>query len=59
MADFFSCFSCSKVSPRLDEKATTCPLCGSDNGEVLTAERVRQGRDAGVFTNPKPKGNRR
>jgi hypothetical protein len=58
MADFFSCFSCNKVSPRLDEKATTCPLCGSANVEVLPAERIKQGLDAGVFRNPKPKGKR-
>jgi hypothetical protein len=48
MAAFSSCFSCNEVSPRRDEKATTCPLCGSAKGEVLSAERVALG-GAGLF----------
>lgn len=59
MTDFFSCFSCNKVSPQFDGKTPTCPLCGSANGEVLPPERVKPGLDAGVFMNPKPKGTRR
>jgi len=48
MAEFFSCFACHKVAPLLSE-AKKCPLCGSENGEVLTAQRMKEGIEAGVY----------
>ena len=55
----YNCFACHKVSP-LDENAEhKCPLCGSQNGEVVSVQRVEEGLKAGVFFNIDPKTGKR
>lgn len=54
---FFHCFSCLKVQPLAgsSDAEKKCPSCGGTNGEVLSADRVKSGMDAGVFYNIDPK----
>lgn len=56
---FYNCFSCHNVAPLAENAEKTCPLCGSGNGEVLTAERFHEGFKAGVFFNIDPKTGKR
>lgn len=52
---FYNCFACQKVAP-LDEGAERkCPLCGSQNGEVVSGQRVAEGLKAGFYFNIDPK----
>jgi hypothetical protein len=56
---FYNCFACQKVAP-LDECAEKkCPLCGSQNGEVVSGQRAEEGLKAGVFFNIDPKTGKR
>ena len=48
MADFYDCFACHEVTPMTTEEKA-CPLCGSINGQVITAERLKEGIDAGAY----------
>lgn len=56
---FFRCFACHKVAPLLDTAEKKCPLCSSLNGEVISAQRVREGLEAGAFFNIDPKTGQR
>lgn len=56
---FFNCFNCHKIAPLIETPERKCSLCGSANGEVLNAERVKEGLEAGVFYNIDPKTGRR
>lgn len=56
---FYNCFGCQKVA-LLDENAERkCPLCGSQNGEVASAQRVEDGLKGGVSFNIDPKTGKR
>lgn len=45
----FQCFSCNRVFLLIGANAEKCPSCGGTNGEVISNERVREGREAGVY----------
>ena len=55
----YICFSCSKVTPLVNEDTKKCPRCGSSNGEVISNERVKEGMDSGAFFNIDPKTGKR
>jgi hypothetical protein len=39
--------------------AKKCPSCGDEGGEVVPPERVKQGREAGVYYNIDPNTGKR
>lgn len=47
------------VSGRADETTTTCPRCGSTNGEFVTGEQVRERMALGVYFNIDPRTGKR
>lgn len=50
--DSWNCFECRTVAVRLDaEAAKQCSSCGSTRGELLSADRVTKGVEAGVYWN--------
>jgi hypothetical protein len=55
MTQWFECFDCRKVGPILSGAETKCAACGSVNGEILSAERFKEGFDAGVYFNIDPR----
>ncbi len=55
MAQFFNCFSCSKVTPFFEKPEKKCPSCGSTNGEILSKGRFEEGFNAGAIFNIDPK----
>ena len=55
----YNCFSCSKVTPSVAEDTTKCPLCGNENGEVISNERVKESLDSGAFYNIDPRTGKR
>lgn len=50
----FECFSCMRVTV-LSGPVDKCPSCGSANGQVVSADRLREGFEAGVYYNIDPK----
>ena len=54
----YNCFSCSKVTPLINEDKKECPLCGGSNGEVISNERLKEGLESEVFFNIDPKNRR-
>lgn len=56
---FYNCFNCHKVAPLNASAERKCPLCGSENGEVLTDERFDEGFKAGAFYNIDPETGKR
>jgi hypothetical protein len=53
MADWFNCFKCKTLPPRLAGTEAKCSRCGSTEGEVLTEARVAQGVAAGTYSDPR------
>lgn len=56
---YYRCFSCEKVFPLMGENENKCPSCEGANGEVISAERVKEGMEAGVYYNIDPKTGKR
>jgi hypothetical protein len=48
MANWYSCYTCNKVV-MITGETTKCQLCGSQNGEVLAQDRLREGMEAGAI----------
>ena len=56
---WFSCNDCNKVAPLFTEgKEDKCPLCNSQNGEVMSQERLDETMKAGAIWNINPKGKK-
>ena len=54
MSQCFECFDCHRVVP-IEAPTEKCPSCGSTNGQAISAERCKEGFEAGVFFNIDPK----
>jgi hypothetical protein len=57
MGEFFDCFACHEVTPMMTEEKAR-PLCGSINGQVISAERLKEGIDAGAYFSRDAEGKR-
>jgi hypothetical protein len=57
MGEFFDCSACHEVTPMMTEEKA-CPLCGSVKGQVLTAERLKAGIEAGTYFSRDAEGER-
>jgi hypothetical protein len=55
----YQCFECRKVRPFTGSDHTKCEVCGSGNIELLSPERITEGREHGVFYNIDPKTGKR
>jgi hypothetical protein len=51
MPDQYSCFDCHKVTMLLDPKIRKCPVCGSENGQILSEKELTEGFKAGAYFN--------
>ena len=60
MAEWYRCFTCSKVYPLLSEESKQmaqegkCSTCGGSNGQILSHERFNEGFEAGAIYNIDP-----
>ena len=59
MVGSFECFSCRKVVPLSENQEAKCPICGSENGQIIHGERVTLGLKAGIYLNIDPKAGGR
>jgi phage FluMu protein Com len=59
MTEFFHCSSCNKVTSLREPTEKRCPMCDSTNGEVISAQRFKEGFEAGVFFNANPRTGKR
>lgn len=56
---FYNCFACHRVAPLSDATEKRCPLCDSQNGQVISDQRLEEGLKAGAFFNIDPKTGKR
>lgn len=49
--NYFNCFSCKKVVLLVEAKGPKCPACGSEDGEVISHQRVEEGMKFGAIFN--------
>jgi hypothetical protein len=56
---FYNCFACHRVTPLEENAERKCPLCGSQNGEVISGQRTDEGLKAGALFNIDPKTGKR
>jgi len=55
----YHCFSCSKVTPSVSKETIKCPSCGSEKGEIISNERVKESMESGAFFNIDPRTGER
>ena len=51
----YECFDCKKVTLLMWGDVTTCPSCGSSNGQIIDKKKVDEGLEAGAYFNIDPK----
>ena len=56
----YECFACRKVSSFTDrDDQSKCPSCGSTKVSLLSAEQLKEGREAGAYFDIDPKTGKR
>ena len=51
MPSWYACGACKKVTMITTERGARCPVCGSENGTVMSQDRVTEAMEAGEIWN--------
>ncbi len=51
MVDWYSCPKCKKLHAINGDADKKCLTCGGTDGEIISSDRMKEGREAGAYFN--------